>query len=97
MQIFPIPTEFEWDKGNTDKNKIKHGVQNQEIEEVFFNIPLLVIGYESHSVNEGRFLILGTTDDKKKLSIIFTIRTGRIRVISARPMSKKERELYEKT
>jgi hypothetical protein len=96
MQIFPIPTEFEWDRGNFDKNKTKHGIQNQEVEEVFFNIPLLLIDDESHSKNEGRYLVLGKTDSNKKLSIIFTIRKNRVRVISARPMSKKERQLYEK-
>lgn len=96
MQIFPIPTEFEWDRGNLDKNKAKHGVQNQEIEEVFFNIPLLLIDDESHSRRESRYLVLGKTDSNKKLSIIFTIRKNRVRVISARPMSKKERQLYEK-
>ena len=41
-------------------------------------------------------MVLGRTNDERLLSVIFTIRHDRIRVISARPMSRKERAHYVK-
>lgn len=95
MQIVPDPTEFEWDEGNRDKNQVKHGVPYQEIEEVFFNLPVVVSPDSRHSMKESRYLVLGQTDRRRKLSIIFTLRKNKIRVISARPMNQKERKFYE--
>ncbi len=95
MQIMPDPIEFEWDSGNKDKNLIKHKITNQVIEEVFFNLPLVVANDIKHSNQEKRYLALGQTDNHKKLSVIFTIRKHKIRVISARPMSQKEKQFYE--
>ena len=88
-------TGFEWDEGNKDKNWIKHKVSNSECEEIFFNQPLIVNFDEKHSKEEARFYALGHTDLHRKLFIVFTIRDKRIRVISARDMSKKERKIYE--
>ncbi|MCY4523316.1 MAG: BrnT family toxin [Halobacteriovoraceae bacterium] len=45
---------------------------------------------------EKRYGIIGSTSKEKVLQIVFTIRNGRLRVISARPAHKKEREQYEK-
>jgi uncharacterized DUF497 family protein len=41
-------------------------------------------------------LALGITNKNKTITIIFTIRLNNIRIISARPMSKKERRTYDK-
>ncbi|MEK7111246.1 MAG: BrnT family toxin [Patescibacteria group bacterium] len=92
--IIPEPIEFEWNKGNVDKNLKKHGVKNEEAEEVFLNDPLI---YEDlkHSELEKRYDCLGKTDKNKKLFISFTLRDDKIRIISARLMSKKERKKYE--
>lgn len=95
MQIIPDPVEFEWDEGNKNKNLIKHSVDNQEIEEAFFNLPVVITPDRGHSKAETRYLVLGQTDGHKKLSIIFTLRKNKIRVISARPMGQKERKFYE--
>ena len=88
-------TGFEWDEGNRDKNWIKHKVGNSECEEIFFNQPLIVNFDERHSKAEVRFYALGHTDLHRKLFMVFTIRNKKIRVISARDMSKKERKIYE--
>jgi hypothetical protein len=87
---------FEWDDGNIYKNEKKHGVKWQEIEEVFFNEPLLIYEDLKHSKDECRCYALGKTDDEKPLFVVFTKRNKKIRVISARKMNKKEREIYEK-
>ena len=90
-------TGFDWDEGNTRKNE-KHGVSMAEAEQVFFNTPLLVLEDSKHSNQEPRFHALGKSDDKRQLHITFTLRHAgeKIRVISARDMHKKEREIYEK-
>jgi hypothetical protein len=96
MKILPKPIAFEWDKGNIDKNFIKHKVTNQEIEEIFNSKLLKTFEDIKHSQKEIRFVALGITNKKRRLYISFTIRNQKIRIISARDQSKKERSLYEK-
>ena len=85
---------FEWDEGNSGKNEQKHGVTDREAEEIFFNKPL-VIGRSPKGKPEVRYAALGQTYGSRILAVVFTIRSKRLRVISARPMSRKERKLYE--
>lgn len=87
---------FDWDEGNHIKNLHKHMVSRQEAEEVFFNVPLLFYKDLKHSKDEKRMYVLGRSDADRKLFIAFTIRNQLIRVISARDMHKKEREMYER-
>ncbi|KIM10794.1 MAG: hypothetical protein KU37_08680 [Sulfuricurvum sp. PC08-66] len=89
---------FDWDDGNSLKNERKHNLSWQTIEELFFNEPLILLKDEKHSsATECRCAALGSTDDGVLITAIFTKRETKIRVISARPMSKKERVFYEKT
>ncbi len=87
--------DFEWDQGNVHKNEIKHNVKWHECEQIFFNKPLLLLVDQKHSEIETRYYAYGKTDEGKQLAIVFTLRDNKIRVISARPMSKKERRHYE--
>lgn len=90
-------TGFDWDESNIAKNWESHQVSHLEAEQVFFNHPLMVADDKKHSDKEKRWLLLGKTDAERLLSVIFTMRKkSRIRVISARDMSKKERVIYEK-
>jgi uncharacterized DUF497 family protein len=86
---------FQWDRGNSNKNLVKHNVQNWECEQVFFNKPLLVLGDPGHSVAEKRWAAFGETDSGRILVVIFTRRGNVLKVISARGMNSKEREFYE--
>jgi uncharacterized protein len=87
---------FEWDEGNSAKNEAKHGVTDRESEEIFFNKPL-VVARSSKGGKEIRYVALGKTYGSRLLTVVFTVRTKkRIRVISARPMSRNERKVYEK-
>jgi len=86
---------FEWDKGNVDKNLIKHNVENWKCEQIFFNDPLIILDDPEHSTAEKRFAAFGKTDTGRLLVAIFTIRSKLIRVISARDMNKKEWNFYE--
>lgn len=96
MVILPDPLEFEWDKGNIDKNLKKHKVTNKEAEQIFINRPVFILKDEKHSNSEKRHMIWGKTDDQRQLTVFFTTRNNKIRVISARNMNKKERREYEK-
>lgn len=88
---------FDWDEGNSRKNADKHGVSQAEAEQVFFNAPLVLAEDEQHSRSEPRFHALGRTDEGHLLYVTFTLRFGgtKIRIISARAMSRKERGAYE--
>jgi hypothetical protein len=86
---------FEWDGGNIDKNWIKHGVSPSECEQMFFNQPLVVAEDVVHSEAEERLFALGKTDDERLLFAVFTVRKDKIRLISARDMSSKERKVYK--
>lgn len=87
-------TGFEWDRHNREKNWIKHKVNIRECEEVFINHPLVALN-QKHSQHEIRYFALGKTQTERQLCISFTIRNKRIRIISARPMSRRERRSYE--
>lgn len=86
-------TGFEWDKGNEAKNYTKHGITVKEAEEVFDNFPLF-FGRGRNEGSEERMLAYGKTNSLQLLTLVFTIRENKIRIISARHQSKKEREVY---
>ena len=96
MDIVSLPefNGFDWDEGNVGKNWVSHHVSPQEAEQVFFNRPLIVADDPKHSQNEKRYFVLGQTDEDRELFIAFTIRSKRIRVVSARDMSSRERKVY---
>ena len=86
---------FEWDRGNIDKNLVKHNVESWECEQIFFNKPLLVLEDPKHSVSEKRWAAFGMTDSGRLLVVVFAQRNNLIRVISARDMNSRERKFYE--
>jgi hypothetical protein len=94
-------TGFDWDEGNARKSADKHDVSQPEAEQAFLNRPLLVSPDTLHSQQEPRYHALGTTDNKRRLHLTFTVRSGAagrfIRIISARDMHRKERAKYEQT
>ncbi len=90
---------FDWDAGNKRKSEERHDVSRFETEQVFFNQPLLISGDKKHSQSEERYHALGRTNDARLLHITFALRADDtlIRVISARDMHRKERNIYEQT
>lgn len=87
-------TGFDWDFGNRLKSQMKHGVTQTEAEEVFFSSPL-VAEDPDHSRSEPCFHALGETGTGRPLLAVFTLRGRRIRIISVRDMSRRERQTYE--
>lgn len=89
-------TGFQWDEGNERKNIDTHDVDQAEAEQVFSNRPLLIVDDTAHSQQERRLNAFGVSDAGRRLHITFTMRHEGvlIRIISARPMSRRERERY---
>ena len=85
---------FEWDEGNSAKNWLRHEVQQAEAEQALLNTPLVVNVTRKHGAAEPRYIALGQTDAGRLLTVVFTVRDTRLRVISARAMSKPERKIY---
>jgi uncharacterized DUF497 family protein len=86
---------FEWDAGNATKNVTKHRVTAREAEAVFADPHVRVLDDIAHSTPELRWKAFGMTPQLRYLVVSFTIRVPLIRVISARPMNRKERKIYE--
>ena len=87
---------FDWDQWNVQKNEIKHGVSRLEAESVFFDDAHKIFSDIKHSTKaEARYLLYGKSLENRVLMIGFTLRSGLVRIITARPASKKEREVYE--
>jgi hypothetical protein len=85
---------FEWDAGNSDKNWLRHDVRQAEAEQTLLNTPLVVGFTIKQAAAEPRYIALGQTDSGRLLTVVFTVRGAKVRVISARAMSRKEREIY---
>ena len=94
-EFFGESLEFEWDEGNSQKNWKRHRVSIPECEQVFFNKPLAVRLDPGHSSEEVRYFAFGKTDAGRRLAVVFTIRRGCLRVVSARDQGQRERRTYE--
>lgn len=86
--------KFEWDRGNLEHIK-KHLVDYKEVEQIFLNKPLLVKTDEAHSIKEIGYRVLGNTNKERLLLIVFTIRGGSVRIVTARDQNKKEKKIYK--
>jgi uncharacterized DUF497 family protein len=95
-ELFPNVSGFQWDAGNSEKSWRGHGVRQAEAEQIFFNRPVVVARDPKHSGDEERYFSLGCTDAGRALVVVFTLRGPLLRVISARPMSRRERRVYGK-
>jgi len=85
---------FDWDGGNASKNE-KHGVEQYEIEQAFFDPNLLMVADIKHSKVETRHIAYGSSGTGRILTIVFTMRGKKIRPISARDSNRRERQRYE--
>ena len=87
---------FQWDEGNSEKTWVRHEVSQAECEQLFLNKPIVVAFDEGHSKLERRFVALGRAESGRQLTVVFTVRGSLLRVISGRPMSRRERGIYAK-
>ena len=85
--------EFEWDVQKAQVNFTKHGVSFEEAAEVFFD-PFYQSG-EASIDGERRDFVLGFSTLQRILLVVYTDRSNRTRIISARLATNHERKLYE--
>ena len=86
---------FEWDPGKAASNLKHHGVSFDEAASVFRNPLAQVLPDPTHSQGEERAIMVGHAAGGRLLLVVFTDREKRIRIISAREVSRRERRLYE--
>ena len=87
--------KFEWDKSKAEKNLRKHGVSFDEATTVFGDPLTFTYSDPEHSVEEYRFLTFGHSSRGRLIVVSHTDRDDRIRPISAREMTRKEKHDYE--
>lgn len=86
---------FEWNNEKAASNLAKHGVSFEEAKTVFDD-PLYIDFYDpDHSEDEERYLIVGHSIRGRLLIISYSERRDSIRLISAREVTRTEREAYE--
>ena len=84
--------EFEWDEEKEKINVKKHGISFSTAALVFDDEDRIEIYDTIHSVQEDRFITIGSVG--KILFVVYTNRDSSIRLISARLANDKERRLY---
>jgi len=87
--------DFEWDPEKEGENVRNHGVGFREAQSVFADPLSLTIPDPDHSIDEERFLILGTSAASRLIVVCHTERGDRIRIINAREATRHERNQYE--
>lgn len=86
---------FEWDSKKAKTNEQKHGINFHEVSTVFADSLSLTISDPLHSDDEKRFIIIGMSYKNRLLTVVHTECDDKIRIISARKATKKERSYYE--
>jgi uncharacterized protein len=92
---YDVGMEFEWNTSKAAFNLNKHGVSFEEAQTVFDNPLAFIFEDEAHSITEHREIIIGHSHRNRLLLVSFTERPNAIRIISARLVTRKEREDYE--
>jgi uncharacterized DUF497 family protein len=87
--------KFEWDPKKATANLRKHAVSFEEAASVFNDLLATVYEDPDHSVREKRYLTIGTSSGGRLLHIAFADRGERIRIVTARKVTRTERKLYE--
>jgi hypothetical protein len=88
---------FEWDPNKARRNLEIRGVSFDEASTAFKDTLSLTIHDPLHSDEEDRFILIGNSYKNRLLVIVHLERENKIRIISARKATKKERKQYEET
>lgn len=86
---------FEWDPAKAAQNLSKHGVSFDEASTVFGDPLAGTILDPRHSDDEPRFVTIGLSRSRRLIIVAHTEREDRIRIISARRATRRERRTYE--
>lgn len=86
---------FEWDRGKARRNLRKHGVSLDEAVTVFYDPLSATFDEPDHSMDERRFVTVGHSSRGRLLVVSHTERRSAVRIISARPATRRERKRHE--
>jgi len=87
---------FDWDQWNVQKNESKHGVSRLEAESTFYDPQYRLFEDQRHSSrSEARYILYGRSLEARVLMVGFTRRGRKVRIITARPASRRERRIYD--
>jgi uncharacterized protein len=87
--------EYEWDPSKDRTNQEKHGISFAEASTVFLDPLHVTVLDERHSIGEYRFRTVGYTSDSRLVVVAHADREDRIRIITARDATSRERKQYE--
>jgi hypothetical protein len=89
--------EFEWHPVKAAANLKKHKVSFDEAKTIFGDKKHLEVPDHDHSFGEFRYLAIGRSEQNRLLTVVFTERRNKLRLISARIAEPWERREYENT
>ncbi len=87
--------KFEWNPEKARMNQHDHGVDFPEASTVFADPLSITYADPDHSFGETRYIIIGLSHRQRLLMVSHTDRPDRVRLISAREVTRRERRLYE--
>ena len=85
--------EFEWDIDKDKINQQKHQISFEEAAEIF-RYPTYEVADTRVDYGETRYIAIGSNSRMTIITVVYTEREGRIRLISARRANKQESRLY---
>ncbi|WP_199200484.1 BrnT family toxin [Alkalicaulis satelles] len=88
--------QFEWDEEKDRANRAKHGIGFDEASELFSG-DYVLIPARAGPGGEARWIAVGPLGGRPVIAIVHTDRSGRIRIISARPARREERRRFHGT
>jgi uncharacterized DUF497 family protein len=88
-----VPVDFEWDDAKDRSNRAKHAISFGEAVAVFADSKLIVLDATRSEDNEDRLKAIGMIEEELVV-VIFTMREGITRIISARRANRKEERIY---
>jgi len=89
--------EFEWDPNKAAENLRKHKVSFHEAATVFGDSLGTTVSDPDHSAEEHRYITIGLSSRRRVLMVSHAERQQRIRIISARRLTRGEKRIYEET
>jgi uncharacterized DUF497 family protein len=90
-----IMIDFGWDPSKAKENLRKHGVSFEEGATIFQDTLGVTIHDPDHSIQEDRYITIGSSSTGRVMMVAHTDRYGRTRIINARELTRKERKEYE--
>lgn len=87
--------QFEWDENKAESNWQKHGISFHDAATIFADALSFTVSDPDHSIREQRYLTIGLSRTSQTLVVAHTDRNDKIRIISARKATPRERRYYE--